>query len=116
MSLDLVLSQPHDLTRRQSHAVQAEPVRIDAVVAPALIALGQVEELARRRAVTVEIHLQRRLLGARERAGEVARAMEKVVDTPRKRRIVRDRRSDLGAYFSDMSQVSTIRASLAPHK
>jgi hypothetical protein len=39
-----------------------------AVVASALTALGQVEELARRRAVTVEIHHQRRLLGARERA------------------------------------------------
>jgi hypothetical protein len=97
MSLDLVLSQPHDFTRRQRQAVQAEPARIDAVVAPAFIALGQVEELARRRAATVEIHLQRRLLGAGQRAGEVARAMEKIVDAARKRRIVRDRRSDLGA-------------------
>jgi hypothetical protein len=91
-------------------------VRPDAVVAPAFIALGQVEELARRRAVTVEIHLQRRLLGAGERAGEVARAMEKVVDPARKRRIVRDRRSDRGPYIADMSHVSTIRASLALRK
>jgi hypothetical protein len=63
------------------------------------------------RAATVEINLQRRLLGAGERAGEVARAMEKIVDAARKRRIVRVRRSDLGAYFADMSHVSTIRAS-----
>jgi hypothetical protein len=68
MSLDLVLSEPHDFTRRQRQAVEAETARIDAVVAPAFIALRQVEELARRRAVTVELHLQRRLLGAGERA------------------------------------------------
>jgi hypothetical protein len=42
MSLDHVLGQPHDFTRRQRHAVQAEPARNDAVVAPAFMALGQV--------------------------------------------------------------------------
>jgi hypothetical protein len=113
MSLDLVLSEPHDFTRRQRHAVEAKAVWIDAVVAPAFIALGHVEELACRRAVMVEIDLQRRLLGAGERAGEVARAMEQVVDAACEHRVVGDRRSDLGSYVADMSHASTIRASLA---
>jgi hypothetical protein len=39
MSLDLVLGQPHDFTRRQRQAVQADPTWIDAVVAPAFVAL-----------------------------------------------------------------------------
>jgi hypothetical protein len=42
--------------------------------------------------------------------------MEEIVDAARKRRIVRDRRSDLGSYFANMSHVSTIRASLALRK
>jgi hypothetical protein len=109
MSLDLVVSQPHDFAGRQRHAVQAEAPRIDAEVAPALIALGQVEELAHGHAVTVEIHLQRRLLGTGERPGEVARAMEEIVDAARKRRVVGDRQSDLGSYLADMGHVPTIR-------
>jgi hypothetical protein len=112
MSLDLFLSEQHDFAGRERQPVQSEPVRIDAVAAPAFITLGQVEELARRRAVAVEVHLQRGLLGTGERAGEVAGAMEEIVDAGRERRIVRDRRSDLGTYVADVSHVSTMRRSL----
>ena len=108
MSLDLLLSQPHDFARRQRQAVQAESAGIDAVVAPGFIALGHVEELAGPRVVTLEVHRQRGLLGPGERAGEVARAMEEIVDAGREPRIVRDRRSNLSSYFSYMSHVETI--------
>jgi hypothetical protein len=42
--------------------------------------------------------------------------MEEIVDAARKRRIVLDRGSDLGSDFADMSDFSTIRASLALYK
>ena len=73
------------------------------------------EKLARRRAVTVEIDFQRRLLGSGERPREVAGAMKEIVYAARKRRTVRDRRSDLGSN-SNMGRSPTIRAPRVLHK
>jgi hypothetical protein len=109
MRLHLRLRQPHHLPRLEREAVEAEPAGVDPVIAPALVALGQVEELPRGRAVAVEIDLERRLLGAGEGAGDVARAVQEIVDASGERGIARDRGRDLGSDFADVSHATTIR-------
>jgi hypothetical protein len=65
-----LLRQAHDLAWIELEAVQAEPLRVDAVVSPALVACAQIEELARRVTVAVEIHAERRLLRPGQRSSE----------------------------------------------
>ena len=62
---------------------------IHAVVAPALVALAQIEELARRVAVAIEVDFQRGLLRLRERTREVASSMEQAVESGRELGVVR---------------------------
>jgi hypothetical protein len=59
------------------------------VVAPALVALAQIEELARRVAVAIEVDFQRGLLRLRERTREVASSMEQAVESGRELGVVR---------------------------
>ena len=95
MGLDLGLGEPHHLAGRQVQAVEPEAARIDAVVAPALVALAEVEELACGVAVAVEVDLERGLLGSGERAGKLSGAVEQVVEPRRQLRVVHD----LGSNF-----------------
>ena len=100
MGFDLGLGQPHHLARRQVQAVKPAAARIYAVVAPALVALAEVEELARGVAVAVEVDLEGRLLGRGQRASNMASAMQQVVEPRRQFRIVCDLGSDLGAHIT----------------
>jgi hypothetical protein len=100
MGLDLGLREADDLAGRQGEAVQAEAVRIDAVLAPLRVLLAHVEELARRLAVAVEVEGERGLLGAGHRAGDVAGAVKQVVEPGGELRIVDDLWGDLGSYVT----------------
>src|SRR5690349_6490874 len=96
MGFDLGLGEPHDLPRRQLQSMEAEAVRIHAVVAPAVVALAEVEELAGGVAVAVEVDLEGRLLRTGQRPREMAGAMEQVVEPRRQLGVVRDLWGDLG--------------------
>src|SRR5436309_15373849 len=97
MGLDLLLREPHHLAWSELQAVQSDAARIDPIVVPALVALAQVEELAGRVAVAVEIDLERRLLGSGQRPRQVARALQQVVQARGELRIVNYLRCDLRA-------------------
>jgi low temperature requirement protein LtrA len=100
MVFDLGLGHPHHLARRQVQAVKPAAARIYAVVAPALVALAEVEELAGSVAVAVEIDLEGRLLGRGQRASKMAGAMQHVVEPRRQFRVVCDLGDDLGAHIT----------------
>jgi hypothetical protein len=55
MGLDLILRQTDHLAWLEPDAVQPVPVGVDAKVAPARVPRAEVEELARRMPVTVEV-------------------------------------------------------------
>src|SRR5262249_15625893 len=76
----LVLRQAHDLTRRDRHAVQAKPLWVDAELAERRVLLAEAEVLARLRRILADPELQRRLLGTRQGAGELAAAAQQRVD------------------------------------
>jgi hypothetical protein len=95
--LDLLLGEPDHRSRRDVHPVQATAQRVDAIVAVGVVALAQIEELARRLAVAVEIDLERRLLRARQRTCEIAGPMRQVVDAGGQHGIVSGLGRDLGA-------------------
>src|SRR5262245_10279197 len=77
---DLVFRQSHDLTRRDRHAVQAKAMRVDAELAERRVPLAEAEVLARLRWILPNPEFQRRLLGTRQRAGELAGAAQQRVD------------------------------------
>jgi transposase len=65
-----------------------------------VVALAQIEELARSPAVAVEIDLERRLLGACQRTFELAGSMQQVVDAGGEHGIVGGLGRDLGAHVA----------------
>jgi hypothetical protein len=70
--------------------------------------LAQVEKLTSRVAVTVEVDVQRGLLGAGERAGEAAGPVQEVVDAGGKVRVVRDLWGNLGADVASVRHYSCV--------
>src|SRR4029453_18155680 len=64
VGLHFFLRQTHHLTGLQPKAVEPEIARIDAVVAPLGVAIAQVEKLAGRASIAVEVDLESSLLGA----------------------------------------------------
>jgi hypothetical protein len=97
MVFDLGLGQPHHLVRRQVQAVEPAAPRVYAVVAPALVALAEVEELAGGVAVAVEVDLEGRLLRSGQRPSKMAGAMQQVVEPRGQFRVVCDLGGDLGS-------------------
>jgi hypothetical protein len=69
-----------------------------------LVAFAEIEELARGVAIAVEVHLERRLLGPRQRAGDVASAVQQIVETGRQLGVIDDLRGDLNSNITRVRQ------------
>jgi D-serine deaminase-like pyridoxal phosphate-dependent protein len=99
MGLDLVLRQTYYLTWLEPDAVQPETARVDAKVAPARVLRAQVEELARRMSVTVEVDTEGGSAPVRARA-RTAGAVQEIVQASGELGVVGDLGSELGAHVS----------------
>jgi hypothetical protein len=79
--------------------VEPETARVDTVIAPASVAVAQVEELAGRVSVAVKVDLQGGLLGVGEGSSEAAGAVQEIVEAGGKLGVVGELGRDLGAYI-----------------
>jgi hypothetical protein len=89
MRQHLGFRQPDDLAGRDRHPVQAVALRVDAEVAVRRVLPAQAEVLARLRRVLADPELQRRLLGAGQRARDPAGTAKERVELRRERRLGR---------------------------
>lgn len=100
MGLHFGLGEAQYLTRLEPKAVEPQPARIHAVVAPLGVALAQVEELSGSVSVPVEIDFESGLFSAGQSPRKTAGPAQEIVEACGERRIVSDFRRDLCAYVS----------------
>jgi hypothetical protein len=87
--------------------MKPETARVGTVVAPASVTLAEVEELAGRAPVAVEVDAKGGLLGAGEGSGKAAGAVEKIVEASGELWVVDDLGRDLSAYITGVHHRST---------